>query len=91
MSKDTNLRGQCFLTCVGPKIKSVTDEHVPKKLLYKNYDILKRSKWFEEHSQEPNVKVLARLIGDMKCRIEVRQTQVFSCDTNDYIFRDSED
>ena len=71
VSNKTGLRAQCYVTCIGKKIKDVTEENIPKKILYKNFDILKRSKWFDEHCQEPNIKVLARLIGDIRCRFQV--------------------
>jgi len=77
----TSLRANCFVSCAGVKIKGVTDENVPKKTLYRNFDMGKRSRWFDDFGQEPNVKVLARIIGDMRCRFEgFRGLSQWSCE-----------
>ena len=34
--------------------------------------------WFADYGQEPNVKVLARIIGDLRCRYEVWKPSGFS-------------
>ena len=51
----------------------MTEEHIVKKVLYKNFDMGKRSRWFDEYGQEPNVKVLARIIADLRVRYQVSQ------------------
>ena len=71
VSNSANLRLCCFVTCIGVKIKGVTEEHIVKKVLYKNFDMGKRSRWFDEYGQEPNVKVLARIIADLRVRYPV--------------------
>lgn len=68
--KKGDLKINVFLTCNGQKIRSVTETHFSKKVLYRNFDMRKRSHWFGEFAQEPNVRVLARLIGDMRCRYQ---------------------
>jgi len=70
VSNSKNLRLCCFVTCIGVKIKGVTEEHIVKKVLYKNFDMGKRSRWFDEYGQEPNVKVLARIIADLRVRFQ---------------------
>merc|ERR1719259_1210948 len=70
VSNNANLRLCCFVTCIGVKIKGVTEEHIVKKVLYKNFDMGKRSRWFDEYGQEPNVKVLARIIADLRVRYQ---------------------
>lgn len=73
----------CFVTCIGVKIKGVTEEHIVKKVLYKNFDMGKRSRWFDEYGQEPNVKVLARIIADLRVRYQVGN---LTYETNNHLF-----
>jgi len=60
----------CFITCNGQKIRTVEERHFAKKLLYRHFDMRKRAHWFGEYGQEPNVRVLARIIGDMRRRYQ---------------------
>lgn len=64
-------RSSCFITCVGARIKTATEDNLTKKILYKNFDMGKRSRWFEEHCSDPNIKVLARLLADLRVRFKV--------------------
>lgn len=61
----------CFITCNGQKIRTVEERHFAKKQLYRHFDMRKRAHWFGEYGQEPNVRVLARIIGDMRRRYQV--------------------
>jgi len=63
-------RAACFVTCVGARIKTATEDNLAKKILYKNFDMGKRSRWFEEHCSDPNIKVLARLLADLRVRFK---------------------
>ena len=71
VENSAGLRCACFLTCVGSKIKTAGDDCINKKVLYKNFDMGKRSRWFEDHCADPNIRVLARLLCDMRVRFKV--------------------
>lgn len=70
VSDKNNMRLCCFVSCIGVKIKGVTEGNIAKKILYKNFDMAKRSRWFDDFGQEPNVKVLARIIADLRVRYQ---------------------
>jgi len=70
LENSAGLRCACFLTCVGSKIKTAGDDCINKKVLYKNFDMGKRSRWFEDHCADPNIRVLARLLCDMRVRFK---------------------
>lgn len=63
-------KATCFVTCTGSKIKAVPDGGVTKKILYRNFEMGKRTKWFEEHCSDPNIRVLARLVADLRIRFK---------------------
>ena len=67
------LRAACYVTCLGARIKTAGEDNLAKKVLYKNFDMGKRSRWFEENCTNPNIKVLARLIADLRVRFKVRK------------------
>ena len=63
-------RANCFITCSGNKIKTSGESHLQKRIMYKNFDMGKRAKWFSENCVDPNIRLLARILSDFRVRFE---------------------
>lgn len=61
-------RTSCFFTCSGTKIKNTTEENLNKRIMYKNFDMGKRARWFDDNCADPNIRLLARLFADLRVR-----------------------
>jgi len=63
-------RANCYITCSGNKIKTSGESHLQKRIMYKNFDMGKRAKWFSENCVDPNIRLLARILSDFRVRFE---------------------
>ena len=66
---NTEASGRMMVTTIPPNLKKLDPTlHLDSKLLHAAHSAIRHSRWFKENSQQPTIKIMIRLLHDLRKR-----------------------